>query len=47
MPETTPYLILGLVVSAVLVLGLLGSMVLRQRNLERDLLLIEELARDE
>ncbi len=47
MPETTPYLILGLVVSAVLLLGLIGSMVARHRNLERDLVLIEELAREE
>lgn len=47
MPDTTVYLILGLVVSAGLMLAQIAGVVLRRRNLHRDLALIQELARDE
>jgi hypothetical protein len=46
-PDTTAYLIFGLVASAVLVLVQIVSVALRRRSLHRDLTLIEELARDE
>jgi hypothetical protein len=43
MPETTPYLYLGLAVTAVIMFALIGSMVLRWRNLQRDLKTLEQL----
>jgi hypothetical protein len=43
-PETLNYLILGLVAIAVIMGLLIGSFVIRQRNLEQDLRLIQELS---
>jgi len=42
-PDTGAYLILGLVVTAVIMGGLIASMIIRHRNLDRDLELIEQL----
>jgi hypothetical protein len=43
MPETTPYLILGLVVVTVIMAGFVASIVIRYRNLEKDAEMIEQL----
>lgn len=43
MPDTVSYLYLGLAVVAVLGFGFIGSMVLRYRNLQKDLDVIERL----
>ncbi len=45
-PDTTLYLILGLVVTSVIVLALIGSMVLRFRSAEQDARLIQELSEE-
>lgn len=42
-PDTIAYLILGLVATVVLLGGLVMSMVVRYRNLQKDLRLIEQL----
>jgi hypothetical protein len=42
-PETTSYLILGLVVTFIILFLLVGSMVIRYRNLKADALLLEQL----
>lgn len=46
-PNTTDYLFLGLAMVAIIMIVLIGSMVLRSRNLNRDLEMIETLAEDE
>jgi len=46
MPDTTNYLILGLVILAAISLIFLGSMVARYRNLQKDLTVLEELQKD-
>ena len=45
-PDTVAYLYLGLSVIAVIALGFIGSIVLRYRNLQKDLQVMEQL-RDE
>ena len=45
-PDTLNYLLLGLAVVTFIATGLIGSMVVRYRNLQKDLQLIEQL-RDE
>ncbi|MGJ3240221.1 MAG: hypothetical protein ACFE0Q_16050 [Anaerolineae bacterium] len=45
-PNNIEYLYLGLAFSAVILLGLLGSMILRYQNLKKDLAVIEQLADD-
>jgi hypothetical protein len=45
-PDTFSYLILGLAVVSVIALGFIGSMVIRSRNLQKDLQMIEELEKD-
>lgn len=47
MPETTAYLLLGLAVTAIIMLFLIGSMVVRQRNLHKDIQLIDQLGQDQ
>jgi hypothetical protein len=42
-PDTGAYLILGLIATIVIIGVFIGSMVLRHRNLDRDLELIEQL----
>lgn len=42
-PETTGYLILALIIVAVLVVALVASMIIRYRNLRRDIEMIEQL----
>jgi hypothetical protein len=42
-PDTFAYLILGLVVASGIFLAFLGSMVVRQRNLQKDIQLLEQL----
>lgn len=44
--ETTAYLILGLIVAFSWLTLFIGSMVLRYRNLKKDMALIEQLADD-
>lgn len=46
-PDTGSYLILGLIVTVVLMLALMGSMAARYRSLQKDLELIEQLKRDD
>lgn len=46
-PETANYLILGLAAVAVIMLVLVGSMVIRQRNLQRDAEVIAELEKQQ
>ena len=46
-PDTTAYLILGLVAVGLILGFLLVSVVLRHRSLEKDLRLIEELRDDQ
>jgi hypothetical protein len=45
-PDTVAYLVLGLIVATALMAGFIVSMVARQRNLQKDLELVEQL-RDE
>jgi hypothetical protein len=51
MPETTPdttaYLLLGLAAVFVIMGGLIGSMMVRFRNLQKDRELIQQLAEDD
>jgi general stress protein CsbA len=47
MPDTGTYLILGLAATALIIGFLVISMVVRQRNLDRDLELIRELKEDD
>lgn len=42
-PETGAYLILGLIATAVILGSFIASMIVRHRNLDRDLELIEQL----
>ena len=42
-PATTPYLYLGLVATAVIALAFIGSLVIRQRNLQKDIETLETL----
>ena len=46
-PETTSYMMLGLGTVFVFVVGYVGSLVLRYRNLQKDRELIEHLAQDD
>jgi len=46
-PNTTDYLFLGLAAIAIIMIVLIGSMVVRSRNLNRDLEMIQTLAEDE
>lgn len=45
-PETTLYLALGMLASAVFLLGLVGSIVLRYRNIAKDKALLDEIANE-
>lgn len=45
-PDTTAYLLLGLAVTFVIMLGLVGSMLARWRNLQRDRETLEKLDED-
>jgi hypothetical protein len=45
-PDTLSYLYLGLAVVTIIAVGFIGSMVIRYRNLQKDLQLMEQL-RDE
>lgn len=45
-PDTVPYLILGYVIIGVVGLGYVLTLVLRQRNLRRDLEMLERLDQD-
>jgi CcmD family protein len=47
MPETTAYLILGLVVTFVILGGYVASLVTRRRGLQKDLRLIEQLRQEQ
>ena len=46
-PDTLSYLIMGLAVTFAVLVILLGSIVIRHRNLSRDLELIERLQADD
>ena len=46
MPDTTPYLILGLVVFAIILSGFLLSLVVRFNNVRKDIANIEALANE-
>lgn len=46
-PDTGSYLILGLIVTFVLIVALVGSMAARYRSLQKDLALIEQLKQDD
>ena len=46
MPDTTNYLILGLVVLAAISVLFLASLAVRYRNYQKDLKVIEELQKD-
>lgn len=46
-PETANYLFLGIAVVAIIMLVLVGSMVIRQRNLQRDAEVIAELEKQQ
>jgi hypothetical protein len=46
-PDTIPYLILGYVIIAAVGLGYIVTLVIRQRNLRRDLDMLERLEKDE
>ena len=46
-PDTIPYLILGYVIIATVGLGYIITLVVRQRNLRRDLDMLERLEKDE
>lgn len=45
-PDTILYLFLSLGASAVFIFGLIGSIVLRYRNIEKDRALLDEIARE-
>ena len=45
-PDTLSYLLLGLAVVTFIATGLIGSMVLRYRNLQKDMQLLEQLRND-
>jgi hypothetical protein len=45
-PNTADYLLLGLIVSAIILLGFVVSLILRHRSLQRDLQTIEQLQRE-
>ena len=45
-PDTFSYLLLGLAAVSVIVVGFIGSMVIRYRNLQKDLQAIEELSQE-
>ena len=45
-PDTTAYLILGLVVTAIIMGAFITSMMVRQRNLDRDIELIQQLSEE-
>ena len=47
MPDTTAYLILGLAVTAIIMGAYIVSMAVRQRNLDRDIELIQQLGSGE
>jgi len=42
-PETTAYLLLGLAVTLIIMLGLIGSLITRYRGLQQDLKTLESL----
>jgi len=42
-PETTTYLILGLVVTSTIIVLFIASMVIRYRNLQKDLQMLQDL----
>ena len=42
-PDTLGYLILGLIVATVIMVAFIGSMVVRFRNLQRDVEVLEQL----
>lgn len=46
-PDTLNYLLLGLVVTGILMAVFIASFVIRQRSLEQDMKLLEQLAEDE
>jgi hypothetical protein len=46
-PETANYLFLGIAVVVIIMLVLVGSMVIRQRNLQRDAEVIAELEKQQ
>jgi len=46
MPETTAYLLLGLAAITLILLALIGSMVVRYRNLQQDIKTLEQLDSD-
>jgi hypothetical protein len=46
-PDTVPYLILGYVIIGVVGLGYVITLVIRQRNLRRDLDVLERLEHDD
>lgn len=45
-PNTSSYLLLGLAVSAIILLGFVASLILRHRSLQRDLQTLDQLQRD-
>jgi hypothetical protein len=47
MPDTLPFLILGLLVTVLIFGGFIATMLIRQRNLNKDIELIKQLAEDE
>jgi hypothetical protein len=47
MPETGSYLILGLAMTFLIIAFFIASMVIRYRNLQKDIHLLEQLAEDE
>ena len=46
-PDTLSYLLLGLAVVTLISTGLIGSMVLRYRNLQKDMQLLEQLRNEQ
>jgi uncharacterized membrane protein YciS (DUF1049 family) len=47
MPDNLSYLILGLVVTAVIMGAFIATLIIRHRNLEQDLKLIEQLSQED
>ena len=47
MPETGDYLILALVVTAIIVLGFIGSMVTRYQSLKKDIAVIDQIREED
>jgi len=45
-PDTTSYLILGLVVVSTIIVLFIASMVIRYRNLQKDLQMLQELGEE-